>query len=96
VIDVVSLVVRPLAASTLGDFRATVETVGDTLRGNVEDLAGVVDVSGTIELTPDRNYSFVGLIAARPDAPSAVRDQLQYLGSADASGRRSFRLEGRL
>jgi general secretion pathway protein N len=96
VIDVVSLVVRPLAASTLGDFRATVETAGDVLRGNVEDLAGVVDVSGTIELTPDRNFSFVGLIAARPDAPSAVHDELQYLGSADASGRRSFRLEGRL
>lgn len=96
VVDVANLVIRPLAATALGDFRATVETVDDTLRGNVEDLSGVVEVSGTIELAPDRSYSFVGLIAARPDAPSSVRDQLQYLGAADASGRRSFRLEGRL
>jgi general secretion pathway protein N len=96
VVDVANLVIRPLAASTLGDYRATVETDGQTIRGIVHDTSGVLDVSGDIELSPERSYSFIGLIAARPEAPATVSDQLQYLGSADAEGRRSFRLEGQL
>ncbi|HEX7720419.1 MAG TPA: type II secretion system protein N [Woeseiaceae bacterium] len=96
VVDVANLIIRPLAASPLGDYRATVATESQTIRGTVEDMSGVLDVSGDIELSPDRSYSFIGLIAARPEAPAAVSDQLQYLGSADAEGRRSFRLEGQL
>ncbi len=96
VVDVANLVIRPLSASTLGDYRATLEMQGQTIRGIVRDTSGVMDVSGDIEFSPDRSYSFIGLIAARPEAPAAVSDQLQYLGSADAEGRRSFRLEGRL
>lgn len=96
VIDITNLVVRQIAASSLGDYRATVETDGQTIRSIVQDTSGVIDISGTIELSPDRSYSFIGFIAARPEAPAAVNDQLQYLGSADAQGRRSFRLDGEL
>ncbi len=96
VVDVANLVIRPLAASALGDYRATLATDGQTIRGIVQDTSGVLEVSGNIELSRDRSYSFIGLIAARPEAPAAVNDQLQYLGSADAEGRRSFRLEGQL
>lgn len=96
VVDITNVVVREIAASTLGDYRATVATDGQTIRSIVQDTSGVLEVSGTIELSPDRSYSFTGLIAARPEAPAAVSDQLQYLGSADAQGRRSFRLDGEL
>lgn len=91
-----NLVIRPLAPSVLGDFQATIETADGVIRGDVEDLSGVLDVTGTVELRPDRTYSFTGLIGTRPDAPATVDQQLQYLGSADADGRRRFRLEGRL
>lgn len=90
------LVIRPLATSVLGDFGATFETVDGVVRGDVRDLSGVLDVTGNVELRPDRSYSFTGMIGARPGAPQEVDAQLQYLGSADAEGRRSFRLEGQL
>lgn len=90
------LVIRPLAASVLGDYQATVGTVDGTVRGEVRDLSGVLDVTGSIELRPDRTYSFIGQIGTRPGAPQELERQLQYLGSADAEGRRSFRLEGQL
>jgi general secretion pathway protein N len=90
------LIIRPLAPSVLGDFQASVATADGVVRGTVEDLSGVLDVTGAVELRPDRSYSFTGLIATRPGAPHEVDRQLQYLGSADAEGRRSFRLEGQL
>ncbi|MEX0977090.1 MAG: type II secretion system protein N [Woeseia sp.] len=96
VVNVSNLVIRPIAASVLGDYRAIVETEGQTIRGRVQDTSGVLEVSGEIELSPDRDFSFIGLIASRAEAPAAVSDQLQYLGPADAEGRRSFRLEGEL
>lgn len=95
-IDVANLVIRPLASSVLGDFQATLETADGVVRGAVRDLAGVLEVTGTAELRPDRSYSFAGLIATRPGAPAGVEEQLRYLGSADARGRRNFRLEGQL
>lgn len=96
VVDVSNLVVRPLSAAALGNYRATLETEGQTIRGIVQDTSGVLEVSGDIELSPDRRWLLLGLIAARREAPAAVTDQLQYLGTADAEGRRSFRLEGEL
>jgi general secretion pathway protein N len=90
------LVIRPLATSVLGAYQASVETVDGVVRGDVRDLSGVLDVTGSVELRPDRSYSFTGMIGTRPGAPQALDRQLQYLGSADAEGRRSFRLEGQL
>lgn len=90
------LVIRPLAPSPLGDYEATIETVDGVIRGAVEDLSGVLDLSGTLEFRPDRSYLFTGLIGTRPGAPAAVDQQLQYLGSADAEGQRRLRLEGQL
>lgn len=95
-IALTALVIRPLAASPLGDYEAKIGTVDGVIRGAVADASGVLEVSGNLELHPDRSYLFTGLIATRPGAPAAVDQQLQYLGSADAEGRRSFRLEGRL
>jgi general secretion pathway protein N len=61
-----------------------------------EDVSGVLDVSGTIELRPDRTYSLAGRISATPAAPQDLVQQLRFLGSADADGMRSFRFEGQL
>jgi len=52
------LVIRPLAPSVLGDYRATVETVEGVIRGDVEDFSGVLDVAGRIELLADRSWFF--------------------------------------
>ncbi len=93
---IMNLVLRPISGRALGDYRAVLETGDDGITGTVEDVSGVLDLAGTAELRPDRFYRFSGRVAATPDAPSALVQQLQYLGSADAQGRREFGFEGTL
>jgi hypothetical protein len=64
--------------------------------GSVEELSGVLDVAGIIRLENNRNYSFIGKVAALPDAPRGLTDQLRMLGSADDRGQREFSIEGQL
>jgi general secretion pathway protein N len=64
------------------------------LSGALTDLGGPLQVTGTVQLKPDRSYLVDGLIATRPNAPTAVTNTLQYLGPPDAQGRRQFSFEG--
>ncbi len=66
------------------------------LIGAINDLDGPLQIAGTIELKRDRSYLIKGLVAARPDAPRNLAQQLQILGPPDAQGRRQFSLEGTL
>ena len=66
------------------------------ITGTVEDVSGVLDVSGQITINADRSYSFIGDVAALPGAPPSIEQQLRFLGSADQRGMRQFRFEGRL
>lgn len=91
-----NLIVRDLSGSPLGEYRAVFQTGDNGIGGQVEDVSGVVDIDGTIQLQPDRSYLFTGQIAAAANAPSAMVQQLQYLGSPDAEGKRTFRFEGQL
>ncbi len=91
-----NLVVRDLSGSPLGEYRAVFQTGDNGISGQVQDVSGVVDIDGTIQLRPDRSYLFSGQIAAAANAPSAMVQQLQYLGSPDAEGKRTFRFEGQL
>lgn len=93
---IMNLVLRPLSNRALGDYRAVFETGDEGITATVEDVSGVLDLAGTAALEADRSYIFTGKVAAMPDAPSAVVQQLQFLGSADAQGRRDFRFEGSL
>lgn len=93
---ILNLVLRPVSGRALGDYRAVLETGDDGITGTVEDVSGVLDLAGTAVLRTDRFYSFTGRVAATPEAPSALVQQLQYLGSADAQGQREFRFEGSL
>lgn len=91
-----NLVVPGLSRSTLGDYRAVFQTTDTGIRGQVEDLSGVLDLRGTIEFHDDQSYRFTGQVAAKPTAPDSVVQQLQFLGSTNAEGRHSFRFEGQL
>ena len=85
-----------LSAAQLGDYKADFQVTDGNITATIDDLSGVLDVSGTITLSPQRNYQVIGEVAARPDAPSSIKQQLQYLGSPDERGFRSFRFEGTL
>ena len=95
-VTVANVYVPNLSAGVLGDFRADFQTVDGTVTGTVDDVAGVLDVDGVISLAPDRSYSLVGEVAARPSAPPSIEQQLRFLGSPDQRGMRPFRFEGSL
>lgn len=95
-ISIANLVSRYLAPTPLGDFRAEFQTADDGILGSVEAVSGVLELAGTIRLTQDRNYKFVGQVAAKPNAPLSITQQLQFLGTPNSRGQREFRLEGQL
>ena len=95
-IEVSNLVLQALSQGTVGDYRAVLETADDAIRGTVEDVSGVLDIDGSLVLGRDRTYSLVGKVAAGPNAPATILEQLRYLGSPDADGKREFRFEGSL
>lgn len=95
-LTLMNLLAPQLSPLPIGSYRAEFTTNADGILGSVEDNGGVLDVSGTISLGLDRRYSFVGTVAALPEAPAGLSNQLQYLGSPDARGFREFRIEGQL
>jgi general secretion pathway protein N len=80
----------------LGDYAVTFPG-GDNASepvGTLEDLRGPLDVSGSLRLTAEPGWILEGSVAVRPEAPPQLVRQLQYLGPADATGRRPFSLAG--
>lgn len=95
-VDVVGLVVPLPSATPIGDYRAEFLTQEDGVVASVEDTDGVVDLAGSLQITDDRNYQFLGQVAPKAKTPSALRQQLQFLGSANDQGQYELRLEGQL
>jgi hypothetical protein len=67
---------------------------GDSPTGVVHDTGGPLALDATLQLTHDPGYLLQGRVAARPSAAPEFADQLRYLGSADAAGRRPFSMTG--
>lgn len=95
-VTITDFFVPDLATSTLGDFKADFQTTDGNVVGSVEDVAAVIDVSGTINLNPDRSYTLIGTVAPTSATPASIVDQLPYLGSANELGQHDFRFEGQL
>lgn len=97
-IDLVNLVGPANRPASLGSYRATFPAAtgntGDGIAADLQDVDGPIAVTATLRVQRDRSYLIEGQIATRPDAPSQVVSALQYLGEADASGRRPFSLSG--
>ena len=66
----------------------------NTPAGVVHDMGGPLALDATLQFTHDPGYVLQGQVAARPSAPADLADELKYLGSPDASGRRPFSLSG--
>jgi general secretion pathway protein N len=95
-IIIANLFAPNMSSARLGDYKADFQTADGSVSATIDDLSGVLDIAGTITLSPDRAYRLIGEVAARPDAPPSIERQLQYLGSADQRGFRPFRFEGSL
>jgi hypothetical protein len=63
-------------------------------RGTLRDLDGPVELGGTLDVRSDREFELNALIKARPSATAQLAGLLEYLGPADAQGRRAFSMAG--
>jgi hypothetical protein len=95
-LQVNDLLAPRLSRESIGAYQAEFSTQDDGVAASVEDVDGVVDLAGSFQIKDDRSYQFLGQVIAKPEAPARLRQQLQYLGSANERGQRELRVEGSL
>lgn len=94
--DVTDLLVPMVHQSSIGGYRAEFFTQESGIAASIEDTDGVVDIAGSLELADDRSFVFLAQLAAKTETPANVRQQMQFLGSANERGQHELRLEGSL
>lgn len=91
--DLVAPMVDP---SPIGGYRAEFFTEDDAVVASVEDVNGVFDLAGSLTVSADRNYRFVGKVAATGNTSDKLKRQLRFLGTPNDRGQHDIRLEGQL
>src|SRR5215475_7683810 len=81
-------------ATPLGSYVVTFPGGAAEVIGKLHDLEGPLALEGTLRLTNQGGYEVEGLVAARAGAPPELINNLRFLGSPDATGRRAFSLAG--
>ena len=95
-IEVSRLVIPLVQRESLGDFKAEFLTRESGIVASIEDTDADFDLAGSLRIATDRSYEFVAALSPRANTPAAVRQQMQFLGSANERGQHEFRLEGTL
>ncbi len=95
-VRIADLVVPIVSRGSIGGYKAEFSTQDSGIVASVEDTDGVVDLAASLQIRPDRSYAFTGLVIAKPSAPDSLRQQLRFLGPANARGQHELRLEGQL
>ena len=80
----------------LGSYALTFPGGSGAPLGTLVDLGGPLAVEGTLRLTSQPGYVLEGQVAPRASASPELLGDLQFLGSPDAAGRRSFSVAGTL
>ncbi len=96
-IEVHDLEDRTGAATALGSYVIEFPAAsGGEPVGKLHDLEGPLAVQGTMRLTRQPGFDLQGEVTARPGAPPALINNIRFLGSPDALGRRPFGISGTL
>lgn len=82
------------ATTPLGSYALTFPGGSGEPIGQLRDLDGPLALEGTLRLTRQPGFELEGLIAPRPGAPHELINNIRFLGTPDASGRRPFSLSG--
>jgi general secretion pathway protein N len=96
------VVMPQLGGETIGSFDVVLPdphaTADDlpAVTARVTDTGGSLAVDAALSLAAGRNFLLEGTVAARGGAPQGLVRSLQYLGPADAGGRRQFGVSGTL
>jgi general secretion pathway protein N len=91
-----NLSIPSISRSPLGNFKADFFTQDDGFAASIEDTDATVDFAGSLQVSNDHSFEFLGQIIETPATAADVRQQLQFLPPADARGQRELRLEGSL
>ena len=90
------LVAPLIDPAPIGGYRMEFFTNEDGVAASVEDANGAFDLAGSLTVSADRSYVFLGKVAATEQTSEKLRGQLRFLGSPDARGQHEIRLEGSL
>lgn len=82
------------AETPLGSYLVTFPGGPGEPTGQLRDLEGPLALEGTLRLTPQPGFELQGQIAPRGGAPPELVNNIRFLGTPDASGRRPFTLSG--
>lgn len=93
VADLVAPMVDP---APIGGYRAEFFTEDSAVVASIEDVNGAFDLAGSLTISADRNYQFLGKVAATGSTSEKLRQQLRFLGSPNDRGQHEIRLEGQL
>ncbi len=96
VAEVSGLLIPLVSQTPIGGFRAEFFTEQDGVVASIEDSNGIFDLAGSLRISSDRNYQFLGQVAAKPETPPQIREQMRFLGSPNERGQYELRLEGQL
>jgi general secretion pathway protein N len=78
------------------EFDSTTESEAGILTGTISDTGGPLELNGSLLLAAPGSYTLKTRLKARPDAPEAMQNNLEFLGSPMADGKRIFELAGTL
>jgi general secretion pathway protein N len=81
---------------SIGGFRAEFLTQDAGIVASIEDTDASIDLAGSLTITADRTYRFIGKVAPTGKTPAELRDQMAFLGTPDDRGQFDVRLEGQL
>jgi hypothetical protein len=88
------VVLPPLARTSLGGYRAEFFTQNNGIVGSIEDTDGVYDLAGSLQISNDRSYQFLGKVMAKPGTSAELKRKLDALLPADEAGRKELRFDG--
>lgn len=96
------LVMPQLGPDAVGSFEIVVpdpraaSADSPDITARVKDTDGSISVDAVLTLSAGRSFLLEGTVAPRDGAPPGMLRSLQYLGPADAAGRRQFGVSGTL
>jgi general secretion pathway protein N len=87
--------IRPAMAFGSYELRFPETTRADkAISAELRDLGGPLAVTGTLVIRNGSEYVLSGSAAARPNASAELAKDVEFLGAADAQGRREYSLAG--
>jgi hypothetical protein len=95
-LEIANLLAPLIHRSSVGGFRAEFFTQESGIIASVEDTDAVVELAGSLTVSPDRTYQFLAQVAPKSTTPANLREQMRFLGTPNERGQYEMRLEGQL